>query len=107
MRLPMILSITTLVCACAPTIHITERGSKIQVHNQMSVLLANCKNLGPVTGETPGGNLKAEHSIPQAKAIIRDKAAELGGDTVVILNTDIFDGIPGRTVLQGVAMKCY
>jgi len=112
MRLPLILcfvSVATFGCA---TVELTERASKVQVHNQMSTLLANCKNLGPVTGEGAGPIAAPSDGIPQAKANAREKTADMGGDTLVILNTDVYAGslIPhrfGRAVVQGSAMKCY
>lgn len=111
MRLPLILSVATVIGGCA-TVEISERASRVQVHSQMSTLLANCKSLGPVTGEGAGPIAAPEGGLPQAKANARDKTADMGGDTLVILNTDVYAGslLPhryGRAVVQGNAMKCH
>ena len=111
MRLPLILSVATVMSGCA-TVELSERAAKVQVHNQMSTLVANCKSLGPVTGEGLGPIAAPADGVPQAKANARDKTADMGGDTLVILNTDIYAGsfLPhryGRAVVQGNAMKCH
>lgn len=102
---------TLLLCACA-TVEIPERVQKIQVHNQMSTLLSNCKNLGPVSAEGTNGSLYPVQGVPQAKLNARLKVSDVGGDTLVILNTDYYEGSwiprePAKAVIQGVAMKCY
>jgi hypothetical protein len=92
---------------------ISDRAAKVQVQRQMSTLLDKCKNLGPITGEAIA-NEKAwsiDRGVQQAEANGRDKVAEIGGDTFVVLNTDDFNGFGlssnNKTVVQGVAMKCY
>jgi hypothetical protein len=111
MRRIFITTSALLLCACA-TVITPERASNIQVHNQMSTLLANCKNIGPVSAEGNGSIAVAEAGIPQAKTNARTKVADMGGDTLVILNTDFYTGSmlppqPAKAVIQGVAMKCY
>lgn len=93
--------------------NISDRAAKVQIQRQMSTLLDKCKNLGPITGEAIA-NEKAwslDRGVQQAEANGRDKVAELGGDTFVVLNTDEYYGIAfsskNKTVVQGVAMRCY
>ena len=91
---------------CAVTL--SEKAAKIQVHSQMSTILTKCKVLGPVSGEGAGIYSDGEQL---AKNNAREKAADLGGDTLVITNLDrsigkLFVKDP-HTVVQGSALLCY
>lgn len=108
----LLLTVPMLLLSACATVVTPERASNIQVHNQMSTLLTNCNNIGPVSAEGNGSIAVAEAGIPQAKINARTKVADMGGDTLVILNTDFYAGSvfppqPAKTVIQGVAMKCY
>lgn len=82
---------------------LSEKAARIQVHSQISNLLDSCKKLGPVTA-TATGFWHYEKSPQMAIVKLREEAADRGGDTVAILNTDkIFTG----TIIHGVAFKCY
>lgn len=109
-KLFVIFASLVFVQACTT---ISDRAAKVQIQRQMSTLLDKCKNLGPITGEAIA-NEKAwslDRGVQQAEANGRDKVAELGGDTFVVLNTDEYYGIAfsskNKTVVQGVAMRCY
>ena len=103
------LVLTVALAGCAAPI--TERASKIQVHSQMSTLLANCKVLGPVSAEAPGSMVDASPGTQAAKNLARDKVSEMGGDTLVITNIDHMEGqlliTPAKAAVQGTALKCY
>ena len=90
------MTISGFLVACST---VSPKASKIQVHTQMSTLLSNCKNLGPVTGaaQFPG-------QMDDAKNFIREAAADKNGDTVVILNSD--HNLYSWTY-QGIALRCY
>ena len=88
---------------CAVTL--TDKAAKIQVHNQMSTLLANCKTLGPVEAMGEDVWVGTPVATTKAKVFLREKTADLGGDTVVIINADYIGET--KVVLQGVSMKCY
>jgi predicted xylose isomerase-like sugar epimerase len=103
-----LLTTTALLSACAT--HMSERAAKIQVHNQMSTLLANCKNLGPVSVTAPFDEWT--DSDAEARNLARDKAAEMGADTLVIVNREQFaEGSlltrKIKAVVQGAALRCY
>ncbi len=113
-KLPKIFLIAILLVVlngCATKI--SDRAAKIQVHHQMSTLLSNCKKLGPVSSPstewTP--TLRPDMAGLDAEAKARDAVAELGGDTLVIINTDLYNGDfvgkSSKAVVQGMAMKCY
>jgi len=96
----LVLSLT----GCATTL--TDKAAKIQVHSQMSTLLTACKVLGPVTGQGEDVWMGPNGSAPKAKVAAREAVADKGGDTLVITNTDLFDGGSKATV-QGTALRCY
>ncbi len=91
------------LAGCAATL--TDKAAKIQVHSQMSTLLAACQKIGPVTGMS-----KAVWSQPtvEAKIEARGKVADMGGDTLVVTNIDETSDITGFvTTVHGTAMRCY
>ena len=96
------LSVATL-CGCGTTL--TNKAAGIQVHNQMSSLVANCKNLGPVSAKETSYNRGSDGAISEAKVRLREQVADKGGDTLVVLNTDVL----GRwdASVQGTALRCY
>jgi starvation-inducible outer membrane lipoprotein len=86
---------------------LSEKAMKIQVHSQVSNLLTDCKKIGPVDG-TASSMLSPEQAISEAKAIMREKTADLGGDTVAILNNDVTTSVTSWTAsAQGIAFTCY
>lgn len=103
------LVLTVALAGCAAPM--TERASKVQVHNQMSTLLAQCKIIGPVSGEAPGSMVDASLGDQTAKNMARDKVSEMGGDTLVVTNIDHIEGTllitPAKAVVQGTALHCY
>lgn len=95
-----ILAALFLLSSC---VSISDEAAQVQVHHQMSNLLAECKRLGPVTGQGSRA-ISYGHAQGTAEAEMRQSAAELGGDSVVILNTDAYTM---RVVMQGIAFRCY
>ena len=110
-KLVLFAGITLLISSCATKI--SERASKIQVHQQMTTLVSNCKNLGPVSSPSTewAPTLRPDMVITNATNNARDAVAEMGGDTLVITNTDLYNGDmvgkSSKAVALGIAMKCY
>lgn len=96
----LILGALFLMSSC---VSISHEAAQVQVHHQMSNLLEECNRLGPVSGEGSRA-ISYNHAQGTAEAEMRQAAAELGGDSVVILNTDAY---AMRVVMQGVAFRCY
>ena len=104
MKLFTLVAIALIMNGCAT---IPEKAMKIQVHSQVSSLLTDCKKIRPVDG-TASSMLSPEQAISEAKVTMREKTADLGGDTVAILNTDITTSVTSWTAyVQGVALTCY
>ncbi len=107
----LIASVAIVFTGCATKI--SDRAAKIQVHHQMSTLVSNCKKLGPVSSPSTewAPTLRPDIAGSDAEAKARDAVAELGGDTLVIINTDLYNGDfvgkSSKAVVQGMAMKCY
>lgn len=91
-----------LFAGCATPI--SSRAAAVQVHNQMSTLLASCKNLGPVAASVEDIVWGGESAAASAKVKAREQAADKGGDTLVVVNTDIY---ATSATVQGAAMRCY
>lgn len=86
----------------AGCVTISPEAARVQLQRQNSTLLAPCQRLGNVNAavaKTWSTGLAAE----QADADLRDKVYRLGGDTLVILNTDY---IERRAIVHGVAFNC-
>lgn len=103
----MNIRVTILLCFIAYTIFgcatLTDKAAKVQVHNQLSNLLDDCKKLGPVTA-TEKYLIDQDLAIETAEIKLRENAADMGGDTVAILNRDI---LLTKITIQGIAFKCY
>jgi len=87
---------------CSSTSTISSKAAQIQVHTQMSTLLSNCKILGPVAATYRA--LGYEEAWANAKNLVREAAADKGGDTLVILNNDRDDL---NLTIQGTALRCF
>jgi len=86
---------------------LSEKAKSVQVHSQVSNILNDCKRIGPVTA-TASSMLSADQAVQEAKVKIRENAADLGGDTVAILNTDVLTSVTTWDAsIQGIAFKCY
>lgn len=84
---------------------VTEKALKVQVYQQNSTMIAKCKDLGPVRGEASLWTaMSVEDGVTEAKVKLREAAADLGGDSVALLNTDI---LSNKVMVQGTALKCY
>jgi hypothetical protein len=84
---------------CIP--FISSKGSLVHIDNNAEVI-RNCKSLGTVKGSASLGWSKAM-KVKISLNEIRNKAALLGANTVLIVSTDsMFEG----TVITGVAYDC-
>jgi hypothetical protein len=95
-----------LLSACI-TKAISQEAASVQVHQQVSNLLNDCKKLGPVSGygSKPLGNaLPPTGAINEAIGELREATATRSGDSVAIVNTEI--SLTGVRVL-GIAYKCF
>jgi hypothetical protein len=96
MKNVLLIGIAFSLVACST---VSPKAAKIQVHSQMSTLLSNCKNLGPVEGIA-----KWPEDYDHAKVYLREAAADKNGDTVVILNRD---RNAFSETIQGTALRCF
>jgi len=93
------------VLALQGCVTVSEKALKVQVYQQNSTLIGKCKDLGPVSGEASLWTaMSVDEGITQAKIKMRESAADLGGDSVALLNTDI---LSNKVMVQGTALKCY
>lgn len=99
-RIAAAVCVAVFLTAC---VTLTDKAMRVQIHSQMSTLLDGCTKLGPVSG-SGSRTVSLEHAHATAKVRVREAAADLGGDTVVLLNTDTFFT---EVVIQGVALRCY
>ncbi len=83
----------------------SQKAAGIQVHSQMSTLLSNCKNLGPVTASHNDLMMMPATVVAQARIKAREQVADKGGDTLAVTNVDQFSDY--EAAVQGVALKCY
>jgi hypothetical protein len=93
--------ISTALTGCLPApVVISQKAAQVQVHRQVSNLLDSCRKLGPVSGTV---SINHDNST-DTDVKIREATADMGGDTVVLLNLDI---TADDMVQQGIAFKCY
>ena len=109
---PMLISVA-LVSGCAASIPtVSDKALNVQVHTQMSTLLDSCKKLGQVNSREAsisGWTSSAyEMAALAAENSAREKAADLGADTIAILQSDFvgFEGSKAVMQVQGIAYKC-
>jgi hypothetical protein len=103
MRTLITFAAITMLSACA--VPLSNTAAKVQVHSQMSTLLAACQKIGPVSTTS-----KAMWSQPilEAKIAAREQVANLGGDTLVVTNMDNSSDLSGfTTTVHGTALRCY
>jgi hypothetical protein len=104
---------------CSAPPQITERALSVQVHRQYSTLLDKCQRLGPVTTRGEGSaTFAAANSTPNELATFsaeikaRERVLDMGGDTLVLLQTDLVSVVKGAPAavftmqVQGIALRC-
>ena len=91
------LVLVLLLSGCATT---TPQGRGVMVHSQMSTLLNDCEKMG---GMEATATKAIPYYVQSAQNELRNRAAEMGADTIVILNTE--QTIASVTV-QAMALKC-
>lgn len=92
------LTLLFLVAGCAS---VTEKAAPVQVHSQISSVLDKCKKLGPVNASVSSLSLAGSDEL-QIK--LREATADLGGDTLVLLN---IDESFTRSRQHGIAFRCF
>lgn len=97
--------VVMLLAGCAAKTIVTDKAAAIHVHSQMSTLLADCKKIGPVTGTAKASLVDYDELGLRAKINAREKAADMGADTLVVTNIDYLES-PSSAIVQGVAMRC-
>ena len=102
-RSKLLIALCAVFCASCAT-PMSPKAAAIQVHNQMSTLLTNCKNLGPINATVTDAVWGSDKAARDAKTQVREQAADKGGDTVVIVNTDL---TATSATVQGAALRCY
>jgi hypothetical protein len=98
-----------LISGCAATI--TKDAQQVVLHTQISAVISDCKKLGIVFGEAPGGLTSLGDEIGRQQAInnMRDNAfKQYQADTVVLVNVDAIGNalVTEKHVAQGMAFKC-
>lgn len=92
-------------CSALPTA--SDRAAKIQIHKQSSALIANCKKLGPADA-TVGAVEMAQLVYNAAVAQARDNTAAMGGDSMVLLDSDhAISGLTNTVTVHAIALRCY
>lgn len=104
MKVNILLVVVSLIVGGCASPYPTDKAAKIQVHRQVSTLVAKCKNLGPIEGRSGGPLMGWMEAQMIAENQAREMVVDKGGDTLVILN---IDGSGSKLTLQGTAMKCY
>lgn len=99
----LLIALCAVFCASCAT-PLSSKAAAIQVHNQMSTLLANCKNLGPVSVTVEDLIWGGDTAANTAKVKAREQVADKGGDTLVIVNIDRY---AIAATVHGAAMRCY
>ncbi|WP_180937455.1 DUF4156 domain-containing protein [Herbaspirillum seropedicae] len=102
---------STLICAAAiagcASKPISAGAARVQVHKQVSTLLADCRKLGPVTGtgSKPLGNaIPSSGAFNEALGELREATYAMQGDSVAVINSQ--ESV-SKVSLQGIAYRCF
>ena len=104
----IILILTAAILAGCASTPMSDRAAAIQVHSQYSTLLAKCENLGPLRVSTQAAG-KIDGGFGGARIKLREDAARLGADTLVIVSSEeIMHSLYNRELfIHGAALRCY
>lgn len=103
----LILLFSAMLTACAASLEATEKAQKIQVMRQSNALIGSCSRLGPIA-VVVDRVLPAQAVYDAAVWEAREKAATMGADSIVLLNSDhSISGLANKIALQAIALKCY
>ena len=92
---------------CSTPIQVTDAAKKIQVMRQSNSMIGSCSRLGPI-GVTVDEVQPAQAVYDAAVWEAREKAATMGADAIVILNSDhSISGLANKITVQATALKCY
>ncbi len=103
----LVLSMCAALAACATVTPLTQAGRNVQIQSTNSSLPPSCMKLGPITA-SGARFFDPENAARDARHRLREAAAALGADTVVLLSEHI-EGLltRPRVTLQGVALRCH
>ncbi len=102
-----VLSICATLAACSTVTPLTQAGRNVQIQPPNSALLPSCTTLGPVAA-TGSRFFDPENAGRDARNRLREVAAALGADSIVLLSEQIADLLTRpRVTLRGVALRCY
>ena len=94
----------TLMLISASATAMSEKASKVQMLNRQSPLAASCQPLGTFNVKATDNIIGEPGAMDQASISAREKGAEMGGDTVIVLDKEVESG---KTVkLRGTVLKC-
>jgi hypothetical protein len=113
MKASAVLVTLMFISGCAAGIPVaSERALSVQVHTQMSTLLDSCEKLGLVNakGKSVSGWTLSSYDMAAlvAENEAREAAADMGADSIALLQSDVV-GLEGGTAVvqvQGIAFKC-
>lgn len=91
---------------CTTPKGLSQEGGRVQIQPANSVLVAQCKNLGPINIEDRALNLLVTDNEVSAHNQARNIAAQRGADTFVVTSKG-FSRFGDQFTLQGVAMRCF
>jgi len=95
------LVLAALLMGCQ--VALTEAGSRVRMHDGRSVLIARCKEQGPVSGSAFGAG--AEDTTEKTRMVLRNRAAEMGATDVVMTGARRSASGVGA-IIEGVAYNC-
>lgn len=102
----LVMLFPVILGGCSGPLHPVLYGdaTRVQFQRSNSLLLGDCKKLGPVSAHGRCTFL-GEAALDDAKRGLRNQAAQMGGDTVVITNLE--GDIVIECIAQAVIFRCY
>ena len=97
-----ILTIFSLISCTGPR-QMSDAAARVHFQKQGSNLLSKCREIGQVSGYGTD-NFLVEYSFDVARKDIRENAARIGADTVVITT---WDDTAATTRIMGIAFRCF
>ncbi len=94
-------SLVGLLVVLSGCVTVSQKAARVQFHGESSAVLASCQRVGPVTASLSRFAAVADDKI---SLMLREAAADLGADSVLVLNRD---ETLSTVQVQGMALKCY
>jgi hypothetical protein len=85
---------------------LSSAASKIQVLNQNNAMAVSCKRIAPIQ-VSYGAFAPAQVVYDAAIVQVKERAAELGADSVVLLDHTHTPGATNHFLFNASALKCY